>query len=110
MTGADLAAWAKDCRWRTQTDAARALRLCLAAYRNKLKGTSPVDERTELLCSFWRLHLIQFERFSIASVHAIETLAELTQSDLALDAARRGLAALTKLANGNVNGKTASSK
>jgi hypothetical protein len=60
MTGDDLAAWQRRCGIRTQKEAAHAVRLSLAAYREKLKGRVPVDERTELLCAFHEVFLDLF--------------------------------------------------
>jgi hypothetical protein len=60
MTDDDVAAWQRRCGIRTQKEAAHALRLSLAAYHAKLKGASPVDERTELLMSYHEVFLDLF--------------------------------------------------
>jgi hypothetical protein len=98
MTGDGLAAWQRRCGIRTQKEAAHAVRLSLAAYREKLKGRVPVDDRTELLCSYHEVFLDLFVGHALRQAEASVKLAEELSAPLAAAAARRALDVLTNLA------------
>ena len=98
MDGRDLEAWQRRCGIRTQKEASHAVRLSLAAYREKLKGRVPVDERTELLCAFHEVFLDLFFGHALRQAEATIRLAEQLSAPLAAAAAQRALEVLTKLA------------
>jgi hypothetical protein len=78
-------------------EAAHALRLSFSAYREKLRGASPVDERTELLCAFHEVFLDLFVGHALRQAEASVKLAEQLSAPLAA-AAQRALDVLNKLA------------
>jgi hypothetical protein len=98
MTGDDLAAWQRRCGIRTQKEAAHALRLSFSAYREKLKGRLPVDDRTALLCAYHEVFLDLFVGHALRQAEASVRLAEQLSAPLAAAAARQALEVLTKLA------------
>jgi hypothetical protein len=79
-------------------EAAHALRLSFSAYREKLRGASPVDERTELLCAFHEVFLDLFVGHALRQAEASVKLAEQLSAPLATAAAQRALDVLNKLA------------
>jgi hypothetical protein len=93
MTAAELVAWQKRCGLRTQTAAARVLRLALSTYRDKVHGRSPVDDRTELLSVYYEVHAGQW----LAVAEAARKLALLTDPPVAPAAARTAHQTLQKL-------------
>src|SRR5580704_4431476 len=101
MTGDDLAAWQRRCGIRTQKEAAHALRLSFSAYREKLKGRLPVDDRTALLCAYHEVFLDLFVGHALRQAEASVRLAEQLSAPLATAAAQRALEVLTKLAVGD---------
>jgi hypothetical protein len=103
MTGDDPAAMTlqhgrRRCGIRTQKEAAHALRLSLAACHAKLKGASPVDERTALLMSYHEVFLDLFVGHVLRQAEASLKLAEQLSAPLATAAAQRAIEVLTKLA------------
>jgi hypothetical protein len=64
----------------------------------KLRGASPVDERTELLCAFHEVFLDLFVGHCLRQAEASVKLAEQLSAPLAAAAAQRALEVLTKLA------------
>jgi hypothetical protein len=97
MTGDDLAAWQRRCGIRTQKEAAHALRLSFSAYREKLKGRMPVDDRTALLCACHEVFLDLFVGHALRQAEASLKLAEQLSAPLAAAAAQRALDVLNKL-------------
>jgi hypothetical protein len=71
--------------------------LPLSAYRDKLKGNSPVDERTELLTSYHEVFLDLFVGHCLRQAEASLKLANELSAPLAA-AAQRALEVLRKLA------------
>jgi hypothetical protein len=98
MTGDDLAAWQRRCGIRTQKEAAHAVRLSFSVYCAKLKGRSPVDDRTALLCAYHEVFLDLFGGHALRQAEASLKLAEQLSAPLAAAAAQRALDVLTKLA------------
>jgi hypothetical protein len=68
-----------------------------SVYCAKLKGRSPVDERTELLCAFHEVFLDLFVGHALRQAEATVRLAEQLSAPLAA-AAQRALGVLTNLA------------
>jgi hypothetical protein len=101
MDGHDLEAWQRRCGIRTQKEAAHALRLSFSAYREKLKGRLPVDDRTALLCAYHEVFLDLFVGHALRQAEASVRLAEQLSAPLATAAAQRALEVLTKLAVGD---------
>jgi hypothetical protein len=97
MTGDDPAAWQRRCGIRTQKEAARALSLSFSAYRAKLKGAAPMDDRTELLMSYHEVFLDLFVGHALRQAEASLKLAEQLSAPLAAAAAQRALDVLNKL-------------
>jgi hypothetical protein len=98
MTGDDLAAWQRRFGIRTQKEAAHALRLSFSAYRAKLTGASPLDERTELLMSYHEVFLDLFVGHVLRQAEASLKLFEQLSAPLGSAAAQRALVVLNKLA------------
>lgn len=97
MDGTELAEWQRRCGIRTQGAAARALRLSLTAYRDRLRGRLPVDDRTELLCAFHEVFLDLFVEHCLSQAEASYKLAGLLSAPLAAAAASRAQQVLGRL-------------
>jgi hypothetical protein len=72
-------------------EAAHALRLSFSAYREKLRGASPVDEQTELLMSYHEVFLVLFVGHCLRQAEVSVKLAEQLSAPLAAAAAKRAL-------------------
>jgi hypothetical protein len=98
MTGDDLAAWQRRCGIpHLEGGGARPAAIVFSLPR-KLRGASPVDERTELLCAFHEVFLDLFVGHCLRQAEASVKLAEQLSAPLAAAAAQRALEVLTKLA------------
>ena len=74
MTGDELRAWQSRCGLRTDTYAARAMRISVSTYRRKRKGRMSISPRDELITALYELHAVHW----LAIAEACHKIASLT--------------------------------